>query len=369
MSVTTFRSLRGWREGIWGLFAAANVGIMVFLESWETIPFHLVWLSMALLYGFRVWKVTTTVVVVVAVMLVTGVALARAAVQAGEGLDELAEVPLMAGIFATVAWHARRRQAIVEELHRTAHERDFIRDASHQLRTPITVAKGHAELILAAHPRSTVASDVMIIVGELERLSTISDRLLMLVAAEQPGFLDPVPVEIGSLVESTITRWRPVASRRWHARVARRGTVLVDRERIECALDALIENAVSATKDGDLIAIAANVEGHTMLIDVIDEGAGISPGDLQRIFGRFSRGGGSGSRRNGGTGHGLAVVKAIAEAHDGSLTAWSEPSRGTTFRLRLNGGRTAATPSSHGGGIAGFDGKIDPTSVASRDSL
>jgi two-component system OmpR family sensor kinase len=340
MSVTTFRSLRGGLEVSWALFAAANVGTMFFVRSWEEIPFHVVWLSITVVYGFRVWSVGKTVLLVVVVMLVTGVAIGRAVIQGGAGLDELAEVPLLAGMFAAMAWHARRRHTALEELQHTTHERDFIRDASHQLRTPITVARGHAELILEAHSHSPVAGDVKVIAGELQRLSAISDRLLMLVAAEQPGFLDPRPVDIGSLVESTVTRWRPVASRRWHARVAGGGTLLVDRERIECALDALIENAVNATEDGDLIRVAASVEGHATVIDVIDEGVGILPGDLPRVFERFSRGGYGEAGRNGGTGLGLPVVKAIAEAHGGSVTVWSEPSKGTTFRLRLNGCRT-----------------------------
>jgi signal transduction histidine kinase len=277
------------------------------------------------------------VVLVGAVMLVTGLALARPLIQSGEGLDELAADPLMAGIFTAMAWHAMRGQAALEELHHTTHERDFIRDASHQLRTPITVARGHADLILDNHPHSPVAGDVRVIAGELERLSTISDRLLLLAAAEQPGFVDPHPVDIGSLVESTITRWRPVASRRWHAQVNGGGTVVVDRERIECALDALIENAVNATRDGDLIRIASSVEGDATMIDVIDEGVGISRGDLPHIFERFSRVRSDGPGRNGGTGLGLPVVKTIAEAHGGSVTVSSEPGKGTTFRLRLNG--------------------------------
>jgi signal transduction histidine kinase len=319
----------------WGLFAAANVAVVFFLGSWETIPFHLVWLSVMLLYGFRVWSVSTTALLVLTVVLVTGAALVRPLVHGGEGWDELAVEPLMAGIFVAMAWHVRRRQAALDELGRTTHERDFIRDASHQLRTPITVARGHAELILDTHPHSPVTGDVKVIAGELERLSTISDRLLMLVAAEQPGFVEADPVDIEDLVESTITRWTPVASRRWHARVNGGGTVLVDRERVECAIDALIENAVHATVEGDLIELAAGVEGEATTIEVIDEGAGIPPGDLPNIFERFSRGRSNGLGHNGGTGLGLPVVKAIAEAHGGSVTVSSELGNGTRFRLQL----------------------------------
>jgi signal transduction histidine kinase len=319
-----------------GLFAVASVGTMFFVRSWEEIPFHVVWLSMTVAYGFRVWSVGRTALLVVVVMMVTGVAIGRAAIQGGAGLDELAEVPLMGGMFVAMAWHARRRQTALEELQHTTHDRDFIRDASHQLRTPITVARGHAELLLESHSDSPVAGDVKVIAGELERLSTISDRLLMLAAAERPGFVNPRPVDLESLVQSTVSRWRPVAARRWRSRVTPTGTVLVDRERIECALDALVENAVHATTDGELIEIAARVEGDTTTIEVTDDGVGIAPADIPAIFGRFARINGDGYGRNG-TGLGLSVVKAIAEAHGGSVTASSEPGKGTTFRLRLNG--------------------------------
>jgi signal transduction histidine kinase len=270
-------------------------------------------------------------------MLISGAVIARSVGQGGAGVDELVEVPLMGGIFAAMAWHARRRRTVLEELGRTTRERDFIRDASHQLRTPITVARGHAELILETHPRSTVAGDVRVIAAELKHLSAISDRLILLATSEQPGFVEPTDVDIGRLVERTVARWRPVAQRRWRADVNGRRTVLADPERIECALDALIENAVNATGDGDLISVAARTDGNGAVIEVVDQGAGISPAELPYVFDRFSRGRRSGPGPKGGTGLGLPVVKAIAEAHHGSVSVSSVPGRGTSFRLRLNG--------------------------------
>jgi signal transduction histidine kinase len=346
MSATTSPSRRRGLEAFWALFAAASVASIFFVPSWEEIPFHLVWFAVTMLYGFRVWTLRRTVVFAAIVLLVTGVAVGRAAVRGTAGWDELAEVPLMAGIFAAMTWHARRRYVALEELEHTTHERDFVRAASHQLRTPITVARGHAELILETYPRSPIREDMEVIVGELERLSTISDRLLMLAAAEQPGFVDLQSTDIAELVESTVTRWRPVARRRWLARADGDGAVLVDRERIECALDALVENAVNATADGDLIAITAARDGGASVIEVTDEGPGIEPGDRERIFERFSRGSGGPSSRNGGTGLGLPVVKAIVEAHGGTVTVSGNPGGGTTFRLRLTGSPPASAAGS-----------------------
>ena len=144
-------------EIAWGVFAAANVAVIITLGRWETIPFHFVWVSLTLLYGVRLWSPRTTSLVLGTVCLVTGAALFYAVSHEhpGPGLDELTEVPLMAAMFLAMVWHARRRQAALDEIHRMAanehrlleSQREFVRDASHTLRTPITIARGHVELI------------------------------------------------------------------------------------------------------------------------------------------------------------------------------------------------------------------------------
>ena len=105
---------RRWVEVAWGAFAATNVAVILLLSSWETIPFHFVWVSLTLVYGFRRWRLRPTIVVMVVVILVTGGALAVSIVRGHEGPDELAEVPLMAAMFLAMVWHAERRQSAVE---------------------------------------------------------------------------------------------------------------------------------------------------------------------------------------------------------------------------------------------------------------
>src|SRR4029450_2986488 len=104
------------------------------LRDWETIPFHFVWVSLTLVYGFRVWRLRTTIYLLVVVMAVTGAALAWAVgrgnervagrawtvVRGNERLDELTEVPLMAAMFVAIVWHAHRRRAAIEETERLA---------------------------------------------------------------------------------------------------------------------------------------------------------------------------------------------------------------------------------------------------------
>jgi two-component system, OmpR family, sensor kinase len=338
---------RRWVEIAWATFAAANVAVIVVLEDWETIPFHFVWVSLTIVYGFRIWRLRTTMIILLVVIAVTGVALAWTVMHGDEGPDELAEVPLMAAMFVAMVWHAHRRQAAIEETRRLAQaehrllegQRAFVRDASHELRTPITVARGHAELIRNSGVDGQVGKDAEVVLDELGRLSKLSERLLILTAVGDPGFLSTAEVEVEPLVVGLMRRWSPTAPRAWQVRVAAEGTISADRERLETALDALLENAVRATPEGAAIRVGCRAEGERLILEVADEGSGIRPEDLPRIFERFSKLEPDRTRSNGGTGLGLSIAKAIAEAHGGSIAVESEEGRGATFRISLSGFR------------------------------
>jgi len=337
-----------WVEVAWGAFAAVNVAVIVLLERWETIPFHFVWVSLTLVYGFRVWRVRTTMAVLLVVMAVTGGALIWTVTRGHESLDEVAEVPLMAAMFVAMVWHARRRLAATEEARRLAEnehrllerQREFVRDASHELRTPITVARGHAELIRAESQGTQAGEDVGVVLDELERLERLSERLLILAAAEHSSFLEVVPVEVEPFVLGTARRWEPAATREWLVDVVADGSILADRDRLGIALDALIENAVKATDEGQRIRIAAWPVDGSLVLEVADAGMGIDRDQLPRVFDRFSRLDPGRARGKGGTGLGLAIVRAIAEAHGGSVSAESESGLGSTFRIHLPGFRS-----------------------------
>jgi signal transduction histidine kinase len=351
---------RHWVEVAWGLFAAANVAVIVMLSQWETIPFHFIWVSLTLVYGIRLWRFRATMVLLLVVMAVTAAALAWSITRGHESPDELAEVPLMAAMFLAMVWHAERRQAAVEEVGRLADsehrlllgQREFVRDASHELRTPITVARGHAELIRDAHPGGQVSMDAEVILDELAHLSKLSERLLILTTAGHPGFLSESSVQVEGFVEGLSRRWVPTAERDWQVRIDARGTIRADRERLETALDGLLDNAVKATDDGDVIRIGCRSDDEVLVIEVADGGRGIRTDDLPRIFDRFTRIEKDRARSSGGTGLGLSITKAIVESHGGSIAVESEEGRGATFRISL--GRFAP------GGI---------TSDSSRDAV
>jgi signal transduction histidine kinase len=319
------------------MFTLANIAVIVMFPHGATVPFHNIWVSLTLVYGFRLWSLGATVPILIAVCFGTGGAMTVTVLANGLAISELAEVPMMAAMFVAMVWHARRHQGALEALRRsTAREHEFIRDASHQLRTPITVARGHAELVRggAADPQSIEDADVVI--EELDRLSRISDRLLILATAEHRSFAR-TPLDLAELVETTARRWQPTAEREWRAEIATAGTLPGDAERLGAALDAMIENAVNATMPGDGIAVVLRAEGNDAILEVVDTGIGIADAHLDRVFDRFWSSPHPGRPRSSGTGLGLAAVRAIAEAHDGSAEALSMPGGGATVRMRLSG--------------------------------
>lgn len=343
---------RHWVEIVWVGFAALNVLVIVSLAEFETIPFHLIWVSLTIVYGYRVWSGRATAAALVAVSAVTGGALAIAVTRSARGYEELAEVPLMAAMFVAMIWHARRRQVAVEQARRMAEnehgllerQRKFVRDASHELRTPITIALGHAELLRAGAADPQAESDANVIVDELGRLARLSERLLQLASAEDVDLLKISRIDPVSLVEQTLQRWEPTAPRRWTLRMhlERGETVPADADRLRDALDALIENALNATSDGDVITLGASPRGADVVLEVADEGIGMDPEGMPSMFERFGRADTPRSRQTGGAGLGLPIVTAIVAAHGGTVEAESSFGEGTTIRVVLPGLRSSA---------------------------
>jgi signal transduction histidine kinase len=334
-----------WPDLAWAAFAAANLVAMGLVPGWETIPFHFIWVSLTLMYGYRVWEVYPTTVVLFVVAISTGTLISYDVARAGQSPDELTEVPLMAAMFAAMVWHAQRRRSAMDQLRRVSDTnlrllqrgRQFVQDASHELRTPITVALGHAELIVRQSRDPELTEDARIVVDELLRLRRLADRLLLLATAEDPDFLSTSSVEVGKLLVDVLQRWAPT-DRDWQleARTAAAATVTADPDRLGLALDSLIENAVKHSGPGDQIRLGARRRDGRVVITVADSGSGI-PGDmLEGIFERFTRLDDGRSRDRGGVGLGLAVVKAIAVAHGGSARCVrSVVGKGSVFQIEL----------------------------------
>jgi signal transduction histidine kinase len=331
-------------EVAWLAFALANVGAMLLWPSWETIPFHLIWLSLTLLYGFRVWALKPTFLVLIAQGIVTGLLISQDAMNGTQEWGELFEVPLMSAMFLAMVWHARRHQSAARALgigmrdraEIVAKQERFLHDVSHEMRTPITIARGHLEILRRSSNGDQ--PEVSVAIDELSRMERIVEQLLLLLRAGQAEFAATAEeVDVDALIEDMTMRWSEVARRVWRVGTLPNGTIRTDRDALRIALDALVENAVSHTDERDAIELRARAIGGQVAIDVADEGCGIPPDVLDRIFERFARAD-TASGRSGGVGLGLAIVDAIAKAHGGRCTVTSSPN-GSTFTLTLPGFR------------------------------
>jgi signal transduction histidine kinase len=338
-----------WLDVAWAIFSAANLACILLFARWETIPFHFIWISLTLLYGFRVWPTRPTLWVLGVVMLTTFAAISVDVWRGAQSVDELNEVPLMAMMFWLMVWHAQRRldadrerDLVSEENARLlATQRRFLQDASHQLRTPITIALGHAELLAQELTERAERRDIQVVVGELARLRRLGERLLVIAASEDPDFLRPERIALDRFTMEVIRRWRPTADRQWRIGRLDRVTISADRERLALAVDALLENAVRHTSSGDTIqlSVLSDAPAGGVRMIVADTGAGILPGELAHIFDRFRTGsppGGTvGSTATKGTGLGLPLVRAVAHAHGGEVQVHSIPGQGSEFELVL----------------------------------
>jgi hypothetical protein len=185
------------------------------LRDWATVPFHFIWIGVTLMYGWRVWSTRVTVLSLSVIVAVTGVTMLHEVARGYQAPDELTEIPLMATVFLVMVVYVQRRVTSQRETEQIAahnlalveQSRTLVQNASHVLRTPLTIALGHAELLQQAATSSEMTEDAHVVVQELSRLKQITDRFLGLAKSEQPDFLYPVETAVGELVATTATRW------------------------------------------------------------------------------------------------------------------------------------------------------------------
>ena len=222
--------------------------------------------------------------------------------------------------------------------------RDFVANASHELRTPIANIRATAETLLHAPDDARLLERFLPpLISEAERLSRLVSDLLDLARAEASEKTVRSPVELNRLVENVVNSLRDKAARngieiQWqNAEVAPQ--VSGDAAALEQVAFNLLDNALSYTPRGGSVALQLREQESegvaTAILEVRDTGIGIPADDLPRIFERFYRVDKARSRSEGGTGLGLAIVKHIAENHGGHVEVESEEGQGTTFRVEL----------------------------------
>ena len=227
-----------------------------------------------------------------------------------------------------------------------ATEQRFVDDAGHELRTPITIIRGHLEL-MGDDPQERRAT-IALVTQELDRMSRIVTDLLLLAKAERPDFVQLTPgVDVADMTIELDNLVAPLGDRRWGTIEVAEGECALDRQRVIQAVLQLAQNAVQHTRPGDRIDLAssfvARSDGQRVLeLTVTDDGPGIPEAAQDRIFRRFAHGHGDTTvpapGHRAGAGLGLAIVSAIAEGHGGGVDVTNVAGRGARFRLWLPAG-------------------------------
>jgi signal transduction histidine kinase len=213
-----------------------------------------------------------------------------------------------------------------------AGQKDFLSDVSHELRTPITVIRGHIETLGDSPAEREEA--IAVIQDELDRMNRFVDDLLLLAKAPRPDFLRTGPIDLDLFTHDLFAKARSLGDRDWRLDGTGIGIVDADQHRLTQAVMNLADNAVRHTRQAETIWLGSSHVSDQVRLWVRDEGPGVDPADRERIFERHARGE---SRRSGqradGAGLGLAIVRAIAEAHGGHVELDSRSGVGSTFTI------------------------------------
>lgn len=249
------------------------------------------------------------------------------------GTDLSGRVPQHARARDEIAELAGTLNAMLDRVQSGAQaQRRFVDDAGHELRTPITIVRGHLGVLNPRDP-DDVAGTVALVDDELERMNHLVSEMLALTRAEQPALLRPEIVDVAGLTRELFGKLTALADRDWQLESVAPVRARLDPHRITQAVVALADNATRFTGPGDRIALGTEAVGDRLLVRVADSGPGVAPEDHRRVFRRFARG--ADAPRSDGAGLGLSIVEAIATTHGGRVHLESAPGHGATFTLDL----------------------------------
>ncbi|MEX0887662.1 MAG: ATP-binding protein [Phycisphaeraceae bacterium] len=220
--------------------------------------------------------------------------------------------------------------------------RDFVANVSHEIKTPVSTIKAAVETMVDDPRHDTDTRQFLEMVArQSDRLAAIVDDLLSLARLEQEGGrirAELAPAPVSEVLQSVLEVCQPMAQQK-------RITIALACEPalaaamngplLEQAVMNLVDNAIKYSGEGTRVDVQAREQDGELVISVRDEGRGIEPEHLPRIFERFYRTDRARSRALGGTGLGLSIVKHVAQAHGGWVAVESEPGQGSTFRMHL----------------------------------
>jgi two-component system, OmpR family, sensor kinase len=234
-----------------------------------------------------------------------------------EGEDELADL-------------ARTFNEMLDRLEEAfASQKSFISDAGHELRTPITIIRGHLD-VMGDDPEER-RETLDLVRDELDRMGRLVNDLLLLARASRPDFLQPETVDLDDLTRELFAKASALANRDWRLSSVGHGRIVADRQRVTQAVMNLSQNAVSHTRAGDGVELGSDLRNGHVRLWVQDTGPGVPEQEQARIFERFVRL--DRSPAGEGAGLGLAITRAVAEAHGGRVELDSRPGAGARFTV------------------------------------
>lgn len=212
-------------------------------------------------------------------------------------------------------------------------QRQLLDDVGHELRTPITVVRGHMELVDTSDP-DDVTQTRDLVIDELDRMGVLVNDLLMLAKAGESDFVKPQWFDLATLTDQTLEKARALGDRRWRLERVASAEAWFDPGRITQAWLQLAANAVKYSAPGTPITLGSTLHRGEVFLWVKDEGIGIAPDHLERVRERFGRAP-EGASHAQGAGLGLSIVESIVTAHGGRLDIESVEGEGSTFTIVL----------------------------------
>jgi two-component system, OmpR family, sensor kinase len=235
-----------------------------------------------------------------------------------EGEDELADL-------------ARTFNEMLDRLESAfSSQKAFISDAGHELRTPITIIRGHLDVMNDSDPEER-RETLELVQDELDRMSRLVNDLLLLAKANRPDFLLPETVDVDDLTHELFAKASALAQRDWQLGSVGAGRIVADRQRLTQAMMNLSQNAVSHTHEGDHVELGSELRNGSVRFWVSDSGPGVPRHEQARIFERFVRV--DAEPGSDGAGLGLSITRAVAEAHGGRVDLDSSPGEGARFTV------------------------------------